>query len=333
MIGLDVGTMNLVSAKEDSTNNILYSNLRNMFLLINKNDIGTFDISKIMHANMYDDKIAILSDDAFNFANIFNRPVNRPMSNGLINPSEIDAVDVLTIMLTNILKQPINNNNNKCVYSCPAESVDNNNNIVYHREVLKRIITSIGYDAYPLNEAVAIIYSNCQNEDFTGLSFSFGAGMTNVSLVFKAIPIFTFSINRGGDWIDTNSANSVGLISNRITNIKENNLDLQNYKQGNRKESRIREAIVHYYKELITYVITTTIAKIEEHQDIQFPTSLPIIISGGTSKPINFLSFFSSIIANYQDQLSFNISTTRMATDPLRAVAEGCLIKAKTLIV
>ncbi len=330
MIGLDIGTMNLVSAREEvNMNTINYTYLRNMFLMVSKESIGTFDLSRIIHAEL-NDQIVILAEDAFNFANIFNKQVNRPMKNGLISPSEIDAIDVLTVMISHLIGKTTEPNI-KCVYSCPAESIDTENNIIYHREVLKRIISSLGYEPHPFNEAVAIVYSNCQNDNFTGLSFSFGAGMTNVSLVFKAIPVFNFSINRGGDWIDLNTASSIGSIPNRVTVVKENNLDLENYKIGNKKEVRIREALTHYYKELIVYTITQTITKINELQDIQFPHSLPIIVSGGTSKPLNFVNFFKTLISSQLDDIPFNISEIRSAINPLMAVAEGCLIKAKSL--
>jgi hypothetical protein len=336
--GIDVGTMNIVSATElenpPQPNIINFSSLRNVFLTIDKNELGNLDLSNISHF-IIDDTIYIISNDAFSLSNIFNKPLRRPMSNGLISPNELDAVDVIgnmfkMLVLTNNSIDNIKNNNSICVYSCPAESIDVDNNVVYHREILKRILSSLGFSKIePINEALAIVYSNCKDNGFSGIAISYGAGMTNIAVVYKAVPVLTFSLNMGGDWIDQKSSAASGIISSKATLIKETKLNLTDpfSNIGNKREKRIIEALVFYYNELINYSVKSIHDKLNEMSDVSLPDSLPIIISGGTSLAAGFVDSIKSHISQFA--FPFNISEVKRAADPLTAVAEGCLIKAK----
>lgn len=324
-VGLDIGTMNLVSAKLDSENNIQFSQLRNVFLEVDLDGIGTLDLSKITHT-IIDDKVYILSQDAFNFANIFNKQVNRPMEKGLVSPKEIDSAEILAVMIKHLIGT--SDQNSKCIFSVPADPIDAQFNNIYHQNVFQRVISQLGYEAIPLNEAIAIIYSELYNNDFSGIAISFGAGMTNVGLAYKSVPVLTFSVARGGDWIDLNAANATATVPNRVTLIKESplfNLTDLEMKDVKKKERKIREALIHYYKALINYVAKNIIEKLKEVQT-DFPEDLPFVISGGTSLANGFIEIFQDAIKNYE--FPFGVSKIIKATNPLTAVAQGCLIKA-----
>jgi len=322
-VGLDIGTMNLVSAKL-SGETIESCALRNVFLEIESFTIGNMDLNNISHIRI-DDNVYILSQDAYNFANIFNKKVSRPMNKGMISTNEIDSIDIMATMIKKLIGSSTDPNN-ICCYSIPANPLDSEINVTYHDSVFNRIITQLNYKPISLNEATAIVYSECEETDFTGIGISFGAGMTNIAVVFKAVPVLTFSLSRGGDWIDQNTGNSIGVIPNRVTLVKEKpDLALHNYEIGNKKEKRIREALSYYYKDLINYT-TLNIIKNLSKIEIDFPEDIPIIVSGGTSKPNGFVDLFSSIISNYE--FPFTVKEIRSAVNPLTAVAEGCLIKS-----
>ncbi len=183
IIGVDIGTMNLVLS-EQNKDQVDFSSIRNMYLPSDKDQVVMAELSNIDFVES-DDSIFIVGQDAFNFSNIFGKQVKRPMSKGLISPSEIDSLDVLALIIEKLCGKTTTG---KCLYSVPAGSIDIENNIVYHEGVFKRIFTNLGYTAEPFNEAMGIIYSQCQNEQFTGLAFSFGAGMcirgdTKISLL------------------------------------------------------------------------------------------------------------------------------------------------------
>jgi hypothetical protein len=326
IIAVDCGTMNIVLAKQKGKAAEL-STIRNMFLPLDKSQVTMAELSNLDYVES-DDQIFIIGEDAFSFSNIFGQAVKRPMSKGLISPQEVDSLDVLTLILKKLVGTTTNG---RCIYSIPAPSIDIQNNITYHEGVFHRIFTELGYVAESFNEAMAIIYSQCQNEQFTGLAFSFGAGMVNVCLSYKSVPVVTFSVARSGDWIDEQTAMSLGTIPNRITAIKEKSTDLTNYKIGSKKERRIREAIIYYYREVIRYSLDQVVKKLEASTDnLELPESLSVVVSGGTSMATGFLPLFNDVLREYQDKFPINIKEVRQADDPMTSVAEGLLIRAMT---
>jgi len=323
-VGLDIGTMNLVAASLDNEDSVESRALRNVFLEVDSFNTESMDLNNISHIKI-DDIVYILSQDAYNFANIFNKEVSRPMTKGVISANEIDSIDIMATMISKLIGTS-NNSNSICCYSIPANPLDAETNVSYHKNVFERIITQLNYKPISLNEATAIVYSECEDNDFTGIGISFGAGMTNVAVVFKAVPVLTFSLSRGGDWIDTNAGNSIGVVPNRVNLIKEKDtFELNNYKIGNKKEQRIREALIYYHNDLINYVVSSIIDNLSKIE-VEFPEEVPVIVSGGTSRPVGFTDIVLKMIENYE--FPFDIKEIRPAVNPMTAVAEGCLIKS-----
>jgi len=323
IIAVDCGTMNIVLG-EQKGDKAEFSTIRNMYLPLDKDQVTMAELSNIDYVES-SESIYIVGADAFNFANIFEKKVKRPMSKGLISPNEVDSLDVLALIIEKLCSKTTNG---KCIYCIPAPSIDSQNNVTYHEGVFKRIFTDLGYYTESFNEAMAIIYSQCQEEQFTGLAFSFGAGMTNVALSFKSVPVVTFSVARAGDWIDEQSANSLGTVPNRITKIKETNTDLSDFSSGSKKEKRIREAVVYYYREMIRYTLDQIKNKLNQSTgNIDLPESLSVVVSGGTSMATGFMPLFTQVLNEYKDDFP-QIKQIKQAEDPMTAVAEGLLIKA-----
>ena len=96
----------------------------------------------------------------------------------------------------------------------------------------------------------------------------------------------------------------------------------------NKKERRIRSAIGFYYTTLIEYVLKTIVNKFNQDADgLDINETMPIIVSGGTSKPAGFIDVFKDVFKTIKD-FPYEISEIRQAKDPLNAVAEGSLIYA-----
>lgn len=324
ILGVDIGTMNIVTAekKEDKCS---FSIMRNMFLPLDKEQLNMAELSNIDFIES-DEKIYIIGADAFNFSNIFGKTVNRPMYKGLVSPLEIDSLDVLSLIIEKMVGKTTAG---KIIYGVPAVSVDMQNSIIYHEGILKRIFNNLGYYAESFNEAQAIIYSNCQENQFTGLAFSFGAGMVNTVLSYRSVPVISFSVARAGDWVDEQSGLSLNIVPNRITKVKECSMNLEDFQSGNKKERRIRECIVYYYREMIRYTMDRIKEKLSESAgNIELPESLSIVISGGTSMATGFLPLFNQVLSEYKDNFPIKIKDVRLAEDPMTAVAEGLLIKA-----
>ena len=206
----------------------------------------------------------------------------------------------------------------------PAEPVDaSDRDVVYHKGIFEKIISELGFTPVSSNEAMGIIYSETAQDGFSGIGISFGSGMTNVALAVNTIEGLSFSLSRGGDWIDSGAAKSIGTTQARICALKEKGIDLRN------PLDRTEEAICFYYKALIEYALDQ-IAKrfIMIQNQFALPKPIPIIVSGGTSLPGSFVEFFISVFERKKKRFPIEISEIRHASQPMNAVANGMLVQA-----
>ena len=320
-IGLDVGTMNLVSARRTETG-IVTKRMRDAFLDLPVNAKKMLKLSAVDYVEREDD-VLILGDAALETANIFGKEARRPLVSGLISPSEIDSLEVLGLLVRHVLGKPVVENE-YCYFSVPAAPIDQpNRDVVYHRSVFEKIVRECGYTPVASNEAMSIIYSEAAKDGFSGIAFSFGSGMTNVALAVNTIEGLSFSVARGGDWIDSGVAMSIGSTQARVCAIKEKGIDL------NSPVGREQEAIAYYYKAIIEYALDQVAMRFKAIQDqFALPKPIPIIVSGGTSLAGGFMPFFQKVFEEKRKRFPIEISEIRQAGDPMNAVAQGLLVQA-----
>lgn len=320
-VGLDVGTMNVVSARR-TEKGVETVRMRDAFLDLPQDAKKMLKLSKVSFVER-DDEILILGDAAMDMANVFGREARRPLSGGLVSSSEQDSLYVLGLIVKNVLGDP-KTKGEHCYFSVPAAPVDQvGRDVVYHQGVFDRIVTECGYTAHSANEAMAIIYSDTAKEGFSGIALSFGSGMTNVALAINTVEGLSFSVGRGGDWIDSGAAKSIGSTQARICALKEKGVDL------NAPKGREQEAIVFYYKNLIEYVLDQIAAQFKLIEGrFSLPKPIPIIVSGGTSMAGGFEEFFNSVFEKKKKRFPIEVSEIRKAQDQLNAVAQGLLIQA-----
>lgn len=320
-VGLDIGTMNLVSARKTDKGTIT-KRMRDAFLDLPPEAKKMLKLSKVDYVEREDD-VLILGDAALETANIFGKEARRPLVAGLISPDEIDSLEVLGLLVKHVLGDP-KKPNEYCYFSVPAAPIDRpDRDVVYHQGVFDRIVRECGYTPVASNEAMAIIYSETVKEGFSGIGFSFGSGMTNIALAVNTIEGLSFSVARSGDWIDSGAAKSVGSTQARMCALKEKGIDL------NSPANREQEAIAFYYKALINYALDQVAARFKVIQNqFALPKPIPIIVSGGTSLAGGFMGLFESVFEEKRKRFPIEISEIRMASDPMNAVALGLLVQA-----
>lgn len=321
--GLDVGTANLLSAVHNPDGNPTIKRERNMFLEIpsefqkNRKMLTQLNVPYVS----YRDRLFVLGDAAFNLANMFGKDVRRPMSDGFLHPQEKDALPMLRFIIERLLGAPAADE--EPVYFCvPASSIDVENDIVYHQGVVEGLLKKLGYAPHAINEGHAIIYSELAEQEFTGIGISCGGGMFNVCVAYRSIPAVTFSVCRGGDWIDQHVAKVMGIPRTRVTDIKETpGVSLSE------PRSREEEAIVLYYRNLIEYVLKNLSHRFSMAQDVpRFNEPVQIVVAGGSSMVGGFVDVFSDELRKVDFPLQ--VAGVRRAEEPLTSVVRGCLIAA-----
>jgi len=322
--GLDLGTMNLVSARQTGDGSqVETKRIRDVFIDLDIESKKTLRLSKVDYVER-EGSLVVLGDAALNMANLFKREVRRPLSHGVISAAELDAQQILSLLIENVLGKPVAPKEH-CFYSVPAAPVDDvAQDIIYHTEVFRKILTELGYTPHPMNEAMAIVYSQCVKENFSGLAASFGSGMMNIALAYQTVKGLDFACARCGDWVDTQAAKAIGSTAARMCAVKEKGINLANAK------SREEEAIALYVRALIKYCLENIAVQFRKVQaSIDLPHPIPFIISGGTSRATGFIEvFIEEFEAIKKRGFPIEISEVRAAKDPMTAVAEGLLVLA-----
>ncbi|MGH7149293.1 MAG: hypothetical protein ACREIU_01275 [Planctomycetota bacterium] len=319
--GLDIGTANLVGACRNADGSIRITLERNAFLDVQADVFSKSMLTKLgVPYVVHEGKLIVLGEPAFELANIFGRETRRPMKGGLVSPNEVDAAPVMRMLIQKIIGQP-QTAGETLYFSVPAESIDCDNNIVYHRGLFEGLLSRMGYTPHAIGEGHSVVFCELADKDFTGIGMSFGGGMANVCVAYKTIPALAFSIARGGDWIDKNVADVLGVPRSRATYLKERGVDLTN------PRGREEEAIAIYYHNLIAYILQNLKARFESSEGM--PTlnePVDIVCSGGTAMIGGFVDVFREEMGKVK--FPFPVGRCVLAQEPLYSVAKGCLVAA-----
>jgi len=320
--GLDVGTMNILSARQDGSETVFVQQ-RNSFVEIEYSDMAEQMLSRseVLHIRK-DDKVYVVGDDALNFANIFNEQTRRPMQHGILSSEESSAIPMIKLITEQVVGEP-DAPNERLYYSSPADPIDSELSTLYHQKTLESMLGDMGYDPEPVNEGMAVIYSELADHNFTGLGVSFGAGMTNICLAYYAVPVMTFSIARGGDWIDQQAGQATGTAVDKVTSIKEDDFELD----FRTDVGGVEGALAIYYENLLDYVVEN-IAKETDEEDVEENLDVPVVVTGGTASPNGFRDLFADHLEDAS--VPFSISDVRRAEEPLYSVARGALVAARS---
>ncbi|MCK5636416.1 MAG: hypothetical protein KAH91_03265, partial [Thermoplasmatales archaeon] len=260
-------------------------------------------------------------EDAFKFATIFEKEARRPMTHGIISPKEKEAIPIMKLIVERVLGQP--GDKNEILYiSTPANPIDTDMNVLYHKKTMEALTKGLKYETHVIDEGLAVIYSELADYNFTGIGISVGAGLTNVTLAYLATPLMSFSIGRGGDWIDKEVAKATGMPKEHITHAKEELSKLnKEVKMGS-----IEGALTVYYEALMTYVIKNLDRKLSEITPPK--VAFPVAIAGGSAEPEGFFELFEKKLRDAK--LRVELSKIKHVNDPILSVARGCLIAART---
>ncbi|MFD1512643.1 cell division protein FtsA [Halomarina rubra] len=320
--GLDVGTMNIISGKQDDSDTVFVQQ-RNSFVEIEHSDMAEQMLSRsdVLHIRK-DDNVYVVGDDALNFANIFKQETRRPMQRGILSSDEKSAIPMIKLIIEQVAGEP-DYPGERIHFSTPADPIDSDLSTLYHQKTCESFLSDMGYEPEPINEGMAVIYSELADNNFTGLGVSFGAGMTNICLAYYAVPVMTFSIARGGDWIDEQAARATGKPVDKVTSIKEDGFELD-FKTD---VGGVEGALAIYYENLLDYVIEN-IAREVDDEDVEEGLDVPVVVTGGTASPDGFEKLFEDHLDDAH--LPFSVSGVKRADEPLYSVARGSLVAARS---
>ena len=320
-MGLDVGTSKIVAARKKGKDIETASEL-NAFIPVpysrfTETILGQNNIQYYREG----DELIIYGSATEKFANMFNADARRPMSKGVLNPREKFAMPVLEAILQNVIPKA-RTAGETMAFSVPAAPAGQEPDLTYHEATLRNYLDGLGYKSVAINEGLAVVFSELEEENFTGIGISCGGGMCNGTLAFLSIPSIMFSISKGGDFIDSSAGNVINEHATRVKVLKEESLDL-----SKAPKDKLDKALHIYYDKLIESLVEELSRAVTRSQ--RLPRSdqpLPIVLAGGTAKPNGFRERFEKALR--RRTLPFQVADVRVASDPLTATARGALVAA-----
>jgi hypothetical protein len=321
-MGLDVGTSKVVAARRRAKG-VETAGQLNAFIPVPYSRFTENTLSQNEIAYYRDgEQLVIYGTSAERFANMFNAEVRRPMADGLINPKEKAAMPVLEAILQTMVPRA-KTQGEILTFSVPAAANGQDAQLTYHEATLRRYFESMGYRAVAINEGLAVVFAELENNNFTGIGISCGGGMCNGTLAYLSIPSIMFSIAKGGDFVDSSAGAVLNEAATRVKVLKEEGLDL-----SRPPKDKFEKAMHIYYEDLVETLVEALNRAITSAEKLpRSDRPLPIVLSGGTAKPKGFKEMFVRALGTRS--LPFEIENVRMASDPLTATARGALIAAQ----
>lgn len=319
--GIDLGTSTVVTARKNGAGVRSAAEL-NAFIELPPSRFT----EQILDQNEIDyvrenGHLVVYGNGAAKFANMFNAETRRPMRHGLVNATEPYAQKLLQVIVRKLLGRPKAKGELIC-FSVPGAPLHSPTSLVYHEALMKQMLESMGYEAKSINEGLAVVFSDLEKDNFSGIGISFGGGLTNVCLAYLSVPVFTFAVPKGGDDIDEAVGEVTGETATRVRAIKEDGLDL-----GHKPRSNVEGALHIYYEDLIETVvegIEEALAHTDRMPKLDRP--LPVVLAGGSALPKGFKLRFEK--AFHARKLPIPVSEIRMGKEPLTATARGALMAA-----
>ena len=320
IMGLDVGTSRVVIASERE-GKYQFSSQLNAFANVpwskmTENSFRRENLPFTVHG----DQIMIQGNEAPRFADLMHSETRRPMVQGFLNPGEPESVDVLTGIVASLVKEA-GGGKPTIYYSVPAVPVNSTAEaLTYHESTVGHVLKELGYESKPINEGLAVIFSELEDTNYTGIGISFGGGLCNVAFSYLSMPGASFSIPKAGDFIDASAATVTGELAGRVRMIKE-----EKFHFNGGYTDRLHQVLTVYYDDMIDSVINGMKTVFSDSKRVpKLSKPVPVVISGGTASPDGFQQRFEKALRGVD--LPVPISEVRMAKDPMTATARGALI-------
>src|SRR6266853_1024470 len=316
-LGLDVGTSRICLAQR-AGEEFQYETQLNAFVKIpfSKMTEGVLKKEKVPHT-VSGAEIVVHGNESDRFADLLNVETRRTMSRGVLNPAEPDSLSMIRKIVDSLL-DPTKDRQKLC-FTVPAAPLGAEENLTYHEATIRQILIELGYEVKSINEGLAVIYSELESSNYTGIGISCGGGLCNVCLAYLSVPVLSFSIPKAGDFIDTSAASVTGERANRIRLTKEDSFHFNGF-----SADKVQQVIGVYYDDMIRSLVGALKEAFARTKNLPaFNRPVPLVLSGGTALPPGFRERFEKLL--WEQDFPISVSDIRLAENPLHSTAKGAL--------
>jgi hypothetical protein len=320
VLGLDIGTSHIVAAR-NFEQNFQYERQLNAFVSLPYTKLAENLMAKehINHA-VQGKEILVFGNEAEQFAELFHVEARRPMTDGILNPGEADGLLVIRQIITRLLgraKKP----GQPIYFSVPAPAMGvTDDRFTFHETTLRECLRDMGYEPKSISEGLAVVYGELGDSNFTGIGVSCGGGMCNVCLAYLSVPVISFSVPKGGDYIDASSATAIKDLATSVRVEKEKGFRFNGF-----FENKVYHALSVYYDDVIQSLVKSMRDAFTNAAHLpKLKQAVPLVLSGGTAMPPGFQERFEKALR--ASDFPIELSEIRTAADPLHSTAKGTLV-------
>lgn len=319
-LGLDIGTSRIVLARRDG-DEFRYESQLNAFVTIpySKMTEASLKRENVPHS-IADGQIVVHGTESERFADLLQVETRRPMTKGVLNPSESDGSKMIRTLIETLTGDA--KKGQRVYYSVPAAPMGAQDNLTYHEATLGQVLSDMGFEPKPINEGLAVVYGELEDSNYSGIGISCGGGLCNVCLAYLSVPVVQFSVPKAGDFIDNSAAGVTGELSTRIRLMKEESFHINGH-----FPDKVHQTLGVYYDDMIRSLVSALKDAFTNSRNIpKLSRPIPLVLSGGSSMPKGFRERFEKVLR--ESEFPLPLSEIRMARNPLQATAKGALIAA-----
>ena len=323
VIGLDLGTSRIVVASRTGEE-FAYRSQLNAFVTIPFSKMAERSLRKeeVPHV-VQDSQILIYGNESQRFADLFHLETRRPMSCGILNPGEPDGLTLIRRIVQS-LEHECEGERGRVCFSTPAAPLGGESSVTYHQSAGADLLADMGHETQSIDEGLAVIYSELEDSNYTGIGVSFGGGLCNVCLAYLSVPLLSFSVSKAGDFIDTNVASVTNELATRVRIVKESA-----FRFNGHFADKVQQALTIYYQDMIDSVVGGLRRALADPLNVpKLGRAIPLVLSGGSVLVEGFRERFEKTLQ--AEPLPLQISDVRLAAEPLNATAKGALVAALT---
>jgi hypothetical protein len=320
MVGLDIGTSRIVAARRENNEDVFEAQL-NAFVSIpwSKMTEKSLQREQVPYA-VAGDAIVVFGNESARMADLLGREVRRPMTRGVLNANEPESLPQIQAIVGSVL-DGVKPEQSRVCFSVPAPPLGAEENLTYHEATVRQVLDQLGYrDTRSVNEGLAVIYSELDDTNYTGVGISCGGGLCNVALAYLSVPVLSFSVPKGGDFIDASAANVTGELVNRVRMVKEEGFHFNGH-----FADKVQQALTVYYDDMIGSIVQGLKDTFQATRNVpKLGKPVPVVLSGGGVLPEGFRDRFEKALRSAS--LPVPISEVRVAGSPLHTTARGALV-------
>ncbi len=324
-IGLDVGTSRIVAASK-ANDDFQYKSQLNAFVEVPWSKMTEASLKRegvpyVVSGENTGKLIIVPGNESSRFADLLQTESRRPMNRGVLNPSEPQNAAMLKQLIEN-LTEGERRQGLPVYYSVPAAPLGAEENLTYHDASIAQILRELDCEPTPINEGLAVVFSELEETNYSGIGISFGGGLVNVCLSYLAVPVLSFSVGKGGDYIDSSAAAITGELTTRIRLAKEESFQINGH-----YADKLHQVLNVYYDEVIRATVNGLKEAFSNSRNIpKMGKPIPMVLSGGTAMPKGFRDRFEKLLK--ESEFPLPLSEIRMAETPLNSTAKGALVAA-----